>query len=402
MKSPQSAIVVDRSRGKSWLSLEKRSILDPFGVRTVVVSDRDGPQYSDLHEGTCVHLVDSLNYESILRIATDHGDLVGMSTCSELFLEDVAAVREALGLPGPRPDDVASMRDKWIMKQIAFQAGIPTAWGVLASDAMTVLAEQTCPERLFLKPRRLSGSRGVREMRDMNDVARTLREIGASLEDFLIEEFIDGDLYHIDGVVALGRIEFVLSRYSRPTHRSGGPTPLSSHTVDDRVLNAHASAFIQRVVRAWGIENDVFHCEAFLLDNMFIFCEIAGRPGGAGVSEVFDLITARDLRWVKTALDLGLPIDRLPSRFHRQYEAGGWTVAYQPLRDWPAAIDSKGLTLHLASDIRMTSGQRSHGHAGVGAATFVFGSDSTLEVQGLIDHYEGQIQTIPMIETDPS
>ncbi|MEU0968326.1 hypothetical protein ABZ357_23875 [Streptomyces sp. NPDC005917] len=397
--SPRAyALIVDRSRAKSWRQDDGSSFLSRHGIATVVVSDRRGAHYEGLPSDTRVHLVESLDHSSIRRVAEKYApDLIGLSTCSELFVEDVASVRAVLGIPGPQPGYTARLRDKWLMKETAARAGIPTAWGVLAVDAASALTSRPDAARLFLKPRNLSGSRGARELRGTDAATAALDGISRHLEDFVVEEFIDGDLHHIDGFVSGGELAFTLSRYERPTHRAGGTVPLSSHTVDDPVLSGRAATFIRRVLAAWGVSQDVFHCEAFLVDGAFVFCEMAGRPGGAGVSGVFDLLRGRDLRFTKTALDLGLPAEAAPSRLRLRSRAGGWTVFYAPQPGQPGAAttDSGGLSGHVWSDVRHTAEPAVAGYAGVGLATYVFEGRTTAEVRRQIARYESEWPVAP-------
>lgn len=378
-----SVIIVDRSRGRSWRDISGGSVLSPLGLRTVVVTDRPGGHLENTDSRTMVVFVDELSTAAIVDVTRElAGRFEGISTCSELLLESVAEVRLELGLPGPTPVYVSRLRDKVAMKSIAKAANIPVARGIVASEA-NALPSDLRGARLFAKPRALSGARGARELESAGDLRRFLDDVGHSAVDYLIEEFVEGDLFHLDGFVADGVMTAVLSRYARPTHVSGGATPLSSATEDDPALVQSATRFLRRVVRAWNIEQDVFHCEAFFRDDAFLFCEIAGRPGGAGVPEAFELVTGWNLRWVKTVLDAGLRLQDVP-RVAPRAKAAGWTVIY----DADAAETLRDLQLHVSADVRTADEPRVLGHAGVGFATYVFAGASTVEVGAQIEVYE--------------
>lgn len=396
MTASDVAVVVDRSRGKAWQRPDGRPLLAEYGLHTVVVSDRDGAHHANLDADVTLHLVDSLNLRTISHVVGLYADrVIGLTTTSELFLETVAEVREQFGMAGRSPDYSRAVRDKWLMKQTAMAHGIPAAWGVLASDAHWAAQRRSDQSRYFIKPRRLSGSRGTSEANGPAELARTLDSMRPSPNDFLVEEFVEGTLFHFDGFIVDGSLDFLVSAYLRPTHEAGGPTPLSSCTVDDTRLRERAQEFIAHVVRAFQVTDDVFHCEAFNVDDRFVFCEVAGRPGGAGVSEVFELVRGTDLRWAKTVLDLGLSPARLPRRLTGAHQSAGWTVLYDTPTHDPSFRSFDG---HVYADIRPVGTARVRGHAGVGAATFVFVGDDEAEVLTQIEACERQARTSTPVE----
>lgn len=359
-----------------------------YGLHTVVVSDRPGLHYNQVGNAgqdgdVTLHIVETLGYDTVLDLAARYaGRIAGITTTSELFLLLTAHVRESLDLPGKTREYTIKLRDKWAMKQAARAFDIRTAAGVLApaalADDWTRARWDPDASRFFVKPRWLSGSRGTNEAHGSTELRRLLDRLGPQAGDYLVEEYVDGPLFHIDGLVTAGSLDFIVSAYERPTHTAGGGIPLSSATVDDPELLGRAGDFISSVVEAWGLYDEVFHCEAFLVDGDFVFCELAGRPGGAGVPEVYDLVRGIDLRWAKTALDLGLSPARLPSRLNVRFGAGGWTVIYDPPASDPTF---RGFTEHVTADIRPPAMQRTNGHTGVGAATFVFGAQTTTGVR---------------------
>lgn len=382
-----AAIVIDRSRTRSWMRPDGRSILSEHAVDTVVVTDRppgeNHPRPAD--PSVSHHLVEQLDLRTLLGVAERYaGRLLGISTTSELFLHVAADLRQALGLPGKSPDYVHRVRDKWAMKQTGRAGGVPITEGYLASD-IDVHGLPASLARSFMKPRSMSGARGAREIHEADDLSRQLEALGSEASGYLVEEFMDHPLFHLDGIVSEGTLDVLLSAYTRPPHTAGGRSPLGSWTQSEGPLTARAHQFMADVVRAWGLEDDVFHCEAFWTGDEFVLCEVAGRPGGAGVSEAYGIVRGTDLRWAKTFLDLGLPLGMLPSPPLRSCPAAGWLVMYEaPARD----PDFAHFTGHLAADIRSRAEVRVRGHSGVGNATFIFGAGESSAVRTLMASYE--------------
>jgi len=393
------AVVVDRIRAKSWRLPSGPRILGPDWHLTVV-TDRPGPEHRDLGPDTSLLAVPELTAVSLdlaVRALDSELPVTGISTTSELFLSDVARIRHALGLGGPGPDYTAGLRDKWTMKEIARRASVPCAEGVLGSELDQARALLGTYGTCVLKPRRLSGSRGVRVLRseaELLDWARSRPD----RSEYLVERFVHGPLMHLDGLVADGRVTWQLSQYERPTHICGGPTPLSSFTVDDPAVLHEAERFLASVLAAWRMDNDVFHCEAFATDEGFVLCEIAGRPGGAGVAQVFRATRGVDLRHAKTLLDLQEPLIG-PGAAVPLRRAGGWTVVYAPGGVFQG-LDEGGLSGHHLREVRATPGEvlAPSSFSGVGVATYTFLGDSTREVRRHIGRYEARLRVVGATE----
>lgn len=389
-------LIVDRIRAKSWREASGREVLADRGWWLTVVTDRPGPGHRDPGPYTEVIVVPSLTDESIRATVTRaHRDrpLSAISTTSELFLESLASLRDDLGLAGPGSSYTDALRDKWAMKKIAQRHGIPHAEGVLGSDVQAVHELLDRAGRCVIKPRRLSGSRGVHVVDGQADLTEWLDRC-LDPSDHLVESFVDGALLHADGVVVDGLMTWQLSRYERPTHLAGGDTPLSSCTVDDSALLRRAADFLSRVASAWSLANEVFHCEMFDIGDSLVLCEIAGRPGGAGVTDVFTATRGVNLRHAKTCLDFGEGVRRAaaPESLRR---AGGWTVFYASGGRF-LGVDDSGLGLHHSREIRAHRNDvvGASVFAGAGIATYVFLGDSSDAVRAAVGRYEREVRVL--------
>jgi hypothetical protein len=389
-------LIVDRIRAKSWRDGAGREIFADRGWRLTVLTDRPGHGHANPGPHTEVIVVLELTDASIRdAVVAIHRarPLSAISTTSELYLDVIAAMRDATGIPGPGIRYTETLRDKWTMKRIARDCGLPHAEGVLGTDLAAAADLLLRASRCVVKPRRLSGSRGVRIV-DNHAQLRAWFEACEDPASYIIEEFVAGALLHIDGVVEGSRATWQLSRYERPTHLAGGPTPLSSCTVDDPIWLDRAGDFADRVVRGWGMQDEVFHVELFAAEHGPVFCEVAGRPGGAGVSPVFAATRGIDLRHAKTYLDFGEPVLRTedPRALH---PAGGWSVFYAQGGRFRRVADD-GLDLHHTREIRARLGERLGGRAfsGVGVATYTFLGKDSASVRSAIRRYEREVRIL--------
>jgi hypothetical protein len=226
-----------------------------------------------------------------------------------------ARLREYFGVPGTDVATALRFRDKVLMKQ-ALRGVVPVP-RFLELDARTTPAAlgafcDAVAGPIVLKPTRQAASLGI-EIFD--DPAELLRRCAAAeaVAGFEVEEFVDGDVCHFDGVVRDGEIRlFSASRYLLGTCYSwfnvGGP--LGSVVIDSPELVAKALEFARRALAALGLRDSAFHLEAFLVgDDDFVFLEVAGRVGGLPIPKHFATVYGVDLVGEAIAACLGGPAD---------------------------------------------------------------------------------------------
>jgi biotin carboxylase len=103
------------------------------------------------------------------------------------------------------------------------------------------------------------------------------------MEDMEFEEYIDGTVFHIDGLVYRSEIIFCLaSQYHGTCLDYINGRPLASTSVEDVAEQRRWLAFASDVHKAMRLPDGAFHLEAFLTKNSErLFLEIGARPGGA-------------------------------------------------------------------------------------------------------------------------
>jgi hypothetical protein len=197
---------------------------------------------------------------------------------SEFGILEAARIRAHLGIPGPSQDRLELIRDKVAMKQALAVAGVRHPRFVAAPPTRGPLP---WPGRTVVKPRRGASSEGV----TVHDTAREALVHYRRLPDrrnYQLEEYIEGELLHADGLVRSGAVEhLVVSRYvGRPVDFTGGaPIGTGQIAPDDRHRD-----FVQRAVTALGIEVGCIHLEFFeTSDSELVFLEVANRLGGGGI-----------------------------------------------------------------------------------------------------------------------
>jgi biotin carboxylase len=182
-----------------------------------------------------------------------------------------------------------------------------------------------------VKPVDLSGSLHVRKCCTAEDVAQALHDAGGggdpdldrtSLPLALIEEFVPGPEYSIEGFVQSGRVH-VLSITKKllaaePFFVEVGhivPGDLGSAT------SRRVEAYVRRVVNALGLSLGPFHAEIRLSPRGPLLIEIAARMGGDNIPDLLALSRGVDLWDITLDCHLGLPA-AAPARGRNGIHAG--------------------------------------------------------------------------------
>lgn len=252
-----------------------------------------------------------------------------------------ARLREHYGVPGTTVRTALLCRDKVPMKEAVAAAGIPVP-RYLAVGPETEHSElkeflsRLPPGRIVLKPRSQGASIGVRILDDAEELL-ALAAAGAVEEGHEAEEFIDGPIYHVDGVVRGGEMRwFCSSRYLDTCFNfQHGNQPLAAVTSDDPALVARMRTFTATVLDTLGLTDSTFHLELFHTpDDELVFLEIGNRFGGAGISwhqrTVFGVDLAKEA--VLACLDRPSELARPTTMLDQETPgASGWL--YMPLAD---------------------------------------------------------------------
>ena len=146
-------------------------------------------------EGTCA-VVEKYGVDAIVTAATDK-PLVMM-----------ARVAEKYGFPFYSIETAQWSTDKYQMKQRFLEGGVPCARGRLIAK---VEEADDLYYPLIVKPRDNSGSRGVKLCRNKEELQEAMQEAlqYSHLDTVLVEEYIEGQEYSIEGLHYEGRSEVI-------------------------------------------------------------------------------------------------------------------------------------------------------------------------------------------------
>jgi biotin carboxylase len=212
-------------------------------------------------------------------------------------------------------------------------------------DVLDEFMKQTSPPWM-LKPRIGASSMGIKKLHDPEAVWRAVADLDAresfhERSDFhLLEQFVPGDVYHVDSLVAAGKVLFAsVERYGVPpfdVSHSGG-VPLSYFVKYGSREERALLALNKKLLKGFGFEQGVTHAEfirpaisAQYPNEQFIFLEIAARVGGAYTADTIAAATGINLWREWAGIELATPEHpyKLPS-IRKEYGGIALSLARQ-------------------------------------------------------------------------
>src|SRR5580698_8886449 len=127
----------------------------------------------------------------------------------EFDMENVSALREHMRIPGMGLTTVRYFRDKLAMRARAKEAGIrvPEFVHVLNYDNLRGFMSRV-PGPWLLKPRSQASGIGMKKINSSDELWPWLDQLGDQQSFYLLEQFIPGSVYHVDGVVSERQVVF--------------------------------------------------------------------------------------------------------------------------------------------------------------------------------------------------
>lgn len=293
-----------------------------------------------------------------LRLAREHA-VERIAVLGEDDIVRAAELRRMLGLPGQSVESATAFRNKAVMKRIVSEAGIPVADHVSATSPLDVIEfVERVGFPVVAKPFGASGSAGTLILRDR----ATLEAILSHETEIrgLIETFVPGDMYHVDGFVHRGEVVLVCpSRYVNGMLAFQTKDVCLSVQLDaDNPLRARLEDMARAVLAAMPLpEATPFHLEVFHTpDDRLVFNEIASRTGGIRIGDAVARTYGLELTRASIEFQLGLRTS-LPAPPKADRVCGTAVVPPMPgrLEALPRSLDVPGIvdfhTNHREGDI---------------------------------------------------
>ncbi|MFP6582392.1 MAG: ATP-grasp domain-containing protein [Candidatus Hydrogenedentota bacterium] len=298
-----------------------------MGIQTIAADGNPhAPGFGYADQSVTVNILDA---ETLVAAARKY-NVDGIYPAAELAVEAVSVAAQSLGLTGVPPEVAQRVRNKAVMRRALDAAGVPNP---VYHEANTLADAQRAVEGLgfplIIKPCDANSSKGVQQLSSFEELeeAFNLAIQYSFTGSALLEEFIEGEEFCVDGLVC--QDEYIPGGI---TGKEMSPLPYrfdkgifmppnKSQVECDVIEN-----FAREALQAIGFENGTFHLEIIVSPDGPRIVEIAGRPGGGRIAT--DLIPiAYGYDFIADSIRIALGEAPQSSRRHERGVALFWIEA---------------------------------------------------------------------------
>ena len=300
----------------------------------------------------------------------------------EFDLEAAALLREHMRLPGLGETATRFFRDKLAMRTEARAGGIavPEFSPVLNYDDLRTYMREV-PGPWLLKPRTNASAIGIKAINQPDELWPMLDELGDLQSHYVLERFVAGEVFHVEGVTWRGKLlfeqPFVYGKPPIQTMHQGGI--FTTRTLERGSADAAGLSEIhRRLLPALHLESGVTHSEFIKADadGRFYFLETAARVGGAYIADTMELATGLNpwVEWARLEVAAARGVEYELPPLRQEYAAAVISLARQAQPD-TSSYDDPEVAVRLHKD---------H-HAGL-----LLRSTSAERIASLVDQYAGR------------
>lgn len=216
-------------------------------------------------------------------------------------VEKVALLREHFRMPGMGRTTSHYFRDKLAMRMKAKEEGVnvPDFTALFHDADINAYTDRVSPPWL-LKPRLEASATGIKKINNREELWQIVNALEDERDNYLIEKFAPGDVYHVDGLTVDGKVVFArASKYlDTPLDVAHGGGVFRSATC--KIGTAMEKALITmnaHVMKAFGMQFGASHTEFIVAKETgeLFFLETASRIGGANLAEMVEFASGINL-----------------------------------------------------------------------------------------------------------
>ena len=313
--------------------------LKNYGVNVLGIGDAP---YDHLHPElkdalTEYYRVDNLHNNDQLLGAMYYfihkfGKIDGIDSHNEYWLETEARLRKDFNIEGLKPEDMSRIRKKSEMKKVFQNAGLNVARGILSETfekACSFANKVSYP--LIAKPDSGVGAANTYKIEDDNGLKDFF--LTKPAVDYLIEEFIRGDIFSFDGLAdKSGKLVF----YTALKNEKGVMEVVheDSHVYyySLRDIPADLEEAGKKILTAFGVRGRFFHFEFFRehKTGRLVALEVNIRPPGGFTTDMFNFasdINVYDV-WAAMIMNHQLTAD-FTRKYHVCFVSRKWKYEYK-------------------------------------------------------------------------
>lgn len=227
-------------------------------------------------------------YKSELLPKLGGVDIFSIISDSELHIQPAAYLREELNIPGQDLESADCFRNKYEMVKCLVNAKnfkVPLSYVATSKTAYDFKKTISSDKTYIIKPFYGTDSHKITKLSGEN----LIKDIDLYIDHYLIQNFIEFPVYHVDGLVTNGEMVFYsVSKYENTCleYSKSESEILGSNIIsDEKVIDLFGHAIKETLSLMPTPKNTTFHSEFFFDEDLMeiYFCEIGSRsPGGSG------------------------------------------------------------------------------------------------------------------------
>ena len=269
-----------------------------MGLYTIAVSIPG--HYPGFAEADKCLYINTTDVSGILAAAEEEKIDGICTTGTDVCVPALAAVCEALHLPGISVPAASVLSDKCAMKEMFKKGGVRTAdFRVAESFEEAGRAAEEIGYPVMAKAPDSSGSRGITKVESFEDLKEAYDEaVKVSRSGRIVVEkcLTGGYEIGLDAFILNGEAVLFLPHNKEvyKTRRAGMPAGHSFPFRGSEALTEELERQLALAVKASGADNCAVNADIMIVDGLPYFLEMGGRCGATGIPEVASYYTGAD------------------------------------------------------------------------------------------------------------
>lgn len=206
------------------------------------------------------------------------------------YLSTMGAINERFGLIGPLEQATTYSIDKYLFHEELHKTRLRNIDAFLINHDTEYDQIKSISFPALFKPRYGSGSRDIFFVNSQKELKDSFSSVVQKNEDFILEQVVEGTEYGVDGAVINGRLHLILLREKVIT-----PIPVRQAVAyfsvvadnENEVLIDRVYGCIAKTVKVLGYDDCLLHADIVVNENEVFVIEIAPRPSGHDLHNVF-------------------------------------------------------------------------------------------------------------------
>ena len=221
----------------------------------------------------------------------------------EANIELIGYLNTSFKTNGLNDKQAVLFRDKYLMKLKARSLGISVPLFSSSHERANLyeaLEKRSTPFKILIKPKKAWGCRGIKTFASPEESNRYIETLDRP-EDYILEEYLDADMYHVGGLVNQGKtILSVVVKHGASLFEMGRSAKehLILYTIDQHSKEAQQFKHVHdQVVEGFGLKQGLTFIEFFKdrLTGEIMLCEAAARHPALHVPKLYEIITQRNI-----------------------------------------------------------------------------------------------------------